>query len=339
MKTAYYAEKHAIDYVDIDTPKPGKGEALIKVKYAGVCGSDLHVYHGAHPTATFPVIPGHEFVGELVELGEDALTDIKPGEMIVAQPFSSCGVCEACITGNDNVCQSLKLLGAHKDGCFAEYVTIPAKKMYRIPDGVELKLAALAEPLAVAVHDVRRSGLKVGQNALIIGGGPIGIFIAIVAQLAGAQVYISEVSDFRLDFAGKMGFKTLNPLHHDFDQRVMEVTKGKGFDVVFEVSGSKAGIASMTRLVKISGTVMVVGMASDKYPVDTTAVFLKQVNLLGVRIHSQEAFAAAVDILADGKLNDQLSKLISKTYALKDVKEAYEYVLSSTDYFKVLLEV
>ncbi|HYE69678.1 MAG TPA: alcohol dehydrogenase catalytic domain-containing protein [Anaerovoracaceae bacterium] len=339
MKAAYYLKKHAIDLVDLDIPQPQKGEALIKVKYAGICGSDLHVYHGAHPTAKFPVIPGHEFVGELVELGEDACTDIKSGELIVAQPFSACGVCEACITGNDNVCQSLKLLGAHMDGCFAEYVTIPAKKMYRIPSGFDLKLAALAEPLAVAVHDVRRSGLKVGQTALIIGGGPIGIFIAIVAQLAGAEVYISEVSDFRLEFAKNMGFNTLNPMNPDFEMQAAEVTKGKGFDVVFEVSGSKAGIASMTKLAKISGTVMVVGMASDKHPVDTTSVFLKQLNLLGVRIHSQEAFAAAVDILNNGKLNDQLTRLISKTYALKDVKKAYDYVLSSTDYFKVLLEV
>jgi len=195
MKAAYYAQKQNIELVDLDLPKPKKDEALIRVKYAGICGSDLHVYHGAHPTAKFPVIPGHEFVGELVELGEDAVTDIKPGEIVVAQPFSSCGVCEACISGNDNVCRDLKLLGAHKDGCFAEYVTVQAKKMYRIPGGVDLKLAALTEPLAVAVHDVRNSGLKVGQTALIIGGGPIGIFIAMVAQLAGAQVYISEVSE------------------------------------------------------------------------------------------------------------------------------------------------
>ena len=225
------------------------------------------------------------------------------------------------------------------DGCFAEYVTIPAKKMYRVPAGMDLKLAALAEPLAVAVHDVRKSGLKVGQTALIIGGGPIGIFIAIVAQLAGAQVFISEVSDFRFDFANKMGFKALNPLNSDFDRQIDEITKGKGFDVVFEVSGSRSGIASMTQLVKISGTVMVVGMASDKHPVDTTSVFLKQVNLQGVRIHSQEAFAAAVDLLKDGKLNGQLNHLISKVYPLDHVKEAYDFVQKNSDYFKVLLKM
>jgi len=339
MKAAYYAQKQNIELVDLDLPKPKKDEALIRVKYAGICGSDLHVYHGAHPTAKFPVIPGHEFVGELVELGEDAVTDIKPGEIVVAQPFSSCGVCEACISGNDNVCRDLKLLGAHKDGCFAEYVTVQAKKMYRIPGGVDLKLAALTEPLAVAVHDVRNSGLKVGQTALIIGGGPIGIFIAMVAQLAGAQVYISEVSEFRLEFAKKMGYETLNPMNEDFKDEIAKITKGKGFDVVYEVSGSKAGIASTTELVKVSGTILIVGMAGEKYPVDTMAVFLKQLNLQGVRIHSQEAFSAAVDILANGKLNNQLERLISKTYKLNDVKSAYEYVLSNTDYFKILLEV
>ena len=339
MKAAFYAKKQDIELVDLDLPKVKKGEALIRVKYAGICGSDLHVYHGAHPTAKFPVIPGHEFVGELVELGEDTSSDIKPGEIVVAQPFSSCGICEACITGNDNVCKDLKLLGAHKDGCFAEYVTVQAKKMYRIPKGVDLKLAALTEPLAVAVHDIRRSGIKVGQTALIIGGGPIGLFLAMVAQLAGAQVYISEVSDFRLEFARNMGYETLNPLDKDFKEKIAEITKGKGFDVVYEVSGSKAGIASTTELAKISGTILVVGMAGDKYPVDTMAVFLKQLNLQGVRIHSQEAFAAAVDILASGKLNDQLNQLISKTYKLEKIKSAYEYVLSSTDYFKILLEV
>jgi 2-desacetyl-2-hydroxyethyl bacteriochlorophyllide A dehydrogenase len=339
MKAAYYSEKQNIKLVDIDLPKPRKDEALIRVKYAGICGSDLHVYHGAHPTAKFPVIPGHEFVGELVELGEDVVSDIKSGEIVVAQPFSSCGICEACITGNDNVCRDLKLLGAHKNGCFAEYVTVPAKKIYRIPEGVDLKLAALTEPLAVAVHDVRRSGLKVGQTALIIGGGPIGIFIAMVAQLAGAQVYISEVSDFRLEFAKSMGYETLNPLNKDFKNKIAEVTKGKGFDVVYEVSGSKAGIASTTELVKVSGTILIVGMAGDKYPVDTMAVFLKQLNLQGVRIHSQEAFAAAVDILAGGKLNGQMEKLISKIYKIDDVESAYDYVLANTDYFKILLEV
>jgi 2-desacetyl-2-hydroxyethyl bacteriochlorophyllide A dehydrogenase len=339
MKAAYYTNKEQLELVELETPKIGFGEALVKVKYTGICGSDIHVFHGAHPTAKFPVVPGHEFVGELVELNDTSVNDIKIGDTVVAQPFFSCGVCEPCITGNDNVCQELKLLGAHCNGSFAEYVKVPAKKMYRIPKDVDFKLAALAEPLAVAVHDVRRSQLKVGQKALVIGGGPIGLFIAMVARLVGAEVYISEVNEFRLNYAKDMGFKTLNPKDEDFDQQVKTITNGKYFDVVFEVSGSKAGAASMTKLAKISGMVVIVGMAGDNYPVDLMSVFTKQLKLQGVRIHTQEAFAAAVDILVSGELNDQLYKLISKTFALEDIKAAFEYIHTNTDHFKILLEV
>ena len=313
MKAAYYTNKEQLELVELETPKIGCGEALVKVKYTGICGSDIHVFHGAHPTAKFPVVPGHEFVGELAELND--------------------------ASGNDNVCQELKLLGAHCNGSFAEYVKVPAKKMYRIPKDVDFKLAALAEPLAVAVHDVRRSQLKVGQKALVIGGGPIGLFIAMVARLVGAEVYISEVNEFRLNYAKDMGFKTLNPKDEDFDQQVKTITNGKYFDVVFEVSGSKAGAASMTKLAKISGMVVIVGMAGDNYPVDLMSVFTKQLKLQGVRIHTQEAFAAAVDILVSGELNDQLYKLISKTFALEDIKAAFEYMHTNTDHFKILLEV
>jgi 2-desacetyl-2-hydroxyethyl bacteriochlorophyllide A dehydrogenase len=339
MKAAYYPEKKALEYIELETPKPGKREALIKVKYAGLCGSDLHVYHGAHATAKFPMIPGHELVGHLAELGEDADTDVSLGEIVVAQPFSACGVCEACITGNSNVCRSLKVLGIHRNGCFADYVTVPAERVYRLPADVDLKTAALAEPLAVAIHDVRISGLKVGQKALIIGGGPIGLFIAVIAQMNGAEVHISEIDDFRLAFALKMGFCVLNPTDPAFDGKVAEITNGKGFDVVFEVSGSRPGIASMTKYAKISGTAMVVGMGLEYPPVDTAAIAFKQLNLLGVRLHSQAAFAAAVDILAGGALNGKLNPLISKTFPLKDVKEAYAYALAHTDYVKILLEV
>jgi 2-desacetyl-2-hydroxyethyl bacteriochlorophyllide A dehydrogenase len=272
-------------------------------------------------------------------MDESENTDLKIGDMVVAQPFFSCGVCEPCITGNDNVCKKLSLLGIHRNGCFAEYVAVPVKKMYLIPNGVDLKVASLTEPLAVAVHDVRRSDLKVGQTAVVVGGGPIGILIAIVARMAGAQVYISEVDDFRLAFAEDMGFKTINPMKDDFDLQVNNATRGKGFDVVFEVSGSKSGTASMTNLAKISGTVMIVGMAGGLYPVDTMTIFLKQLVLKGVRIHAQESFAAAVDIIVSGVLNEDLKRLISKTYKLEDIKIAYDYVLKNTDYFKIILEV
>jgi 2-desacetyl-2-hydroxyethyl bacteriochlorophyllide A dehydrogenase len=339
MLTARYLEKEKLGLEELETPKPKCGEALVKVSYAGICGSDMHVFHGNHPTAKFPITPGHELVGTLASLGENTHSKIKIGSKVAVQPYTSCGICEACITGNDNVCESLQVLGVHRDGCFAEYAICDAKKVYALPDDIDMRIASLTEPLAVGVHDVHRSGLKVGDKVLIIGGGPIGIMIALVANLAGADVYISELDRFRLDFISELGFGALNPLDKSFDSEVDEITFGKKFDIVYEVSGSKQGILSSTSLAKPEGTVMVVGMATEAYPVNITEIFLKQLKFKGVRIHSQKSFAVAVSIISKGILNDKLVKLISKEYALKDIENAYSYIGHNKDYFKIVLKV
>lgn len=218
------------------------GEALIKVKYCGICGSDIHVLRGEHPTARFPVIPGHEFVGELVDIKGSGSQRYEIGDYVVAQPFFSCGNCEPCAKGEDNVCADLQFMGAHADGGFAQYVKVATRKMYRIPKDMDLQLAALTEPVAVAVHDVRRSGLQVGETALIIGGGPIGMLIAMIARRAGArQVVISEISSYRRKAAEDLGFVTVDPTDSGFDRSIETLTEGKGFDVCFEVSGTKPG--------------------------------------------------------------------------------------------------
>ncbi|MDR1043245.1 MAG: alcohol dehydrogenase catalytic domain-containing protein [Clostridiales Family XIII bacterium] len=339
MLAAQYRKAHDLICTDLPMPEPAPGEALIRVLYGGICGSDMHVYAGKHPTAVFPVVPGHEFVGELVSVNGAMKTGIELGGLVVAQPYTSCGACEACVSGNDNVCVELRLLGAHRNGCFAEYVTVSANKVYSIPDTIDPKLAVLAEPLAVAVHDVRRSGLKVGQRVLIIGGGVIGLFIAMVAELAGGVVTIAEISEFRRAFAEGLGFVTLDPLDPNYAEDAKNAAQGGGFDVVFEVSGSKSGIRSMTDLVKISGTVMIVGMSGEAFPVDTTSLFLKQADMRGVRIHSQASFAAAVDLLMGGNLNDKLVKMVSGIYPIARIGEAYEYMGGHSDFFKLLLKI
>ncbi|MBR2188958.1 MAG: alcohol dehydrogenase catalytic domain-containing protein [Eubacterium sp.] len=339
MKAAVITEANQICLQDADIPELKDGEALIRVKYCGICGSDIHVLKGAHPTAQFPVIPGHEFVGELVEVaGEEYRDRFRIGDTVVAQPFFSCGNCEPCAKGEDNVCRHLKFMGAHVNGGFAEYVKVAARKMYAVPDTLDLRLAALTEPLAVAVHDVRRSGLKVGESVLIIGGGPIGILIALVADHAGAgSVVISEISEFRRSFAEEMGIRTLNPLDEDFESQVAELTEGKGFDVTFEVSGSMPGITTAISDTAIFGTVVVVGMTSRPYPVALSEVFAKELSIRGVRIHNQYSFMGAVELLKSGKLNSRLEKLVSRIYPLKEVEEAFSFAQIPGDYFKILV--
>lgn len=315
-----------------------EGEALIRVNYCGICGTDIHVLHGKHPTATFPVIPGHEFVGELVDFKGN--TQLERGALVVAQPVFSCGHCEPCAKGQSNVCQSLKIHGCHVDGGFAQYVKAPLHKVYALPAGCDPKLAALAEPLAVAVHDVRRSGLSVGNSALIIGGGPIGLLIAAVARHAGAdRIMISEISEYRRAVANELGFDTINPMEHDFDTRLFQYTDDIGFDVVFEVSGSKPGIGTAIDHSKIAGTVMIVGMTSEPYPVSLSKIFQKELTLQGVRVHSQINFIGAIELLKSGTLDRELHKVISAVYPLENVEDAFAHAQSGDRFFKILVSM
>jgi len=172
MKAIRFSAPNAIDIGDVPMPVPMAGEALIRVRYSGICGSDVHVLGGHHPTARYPVIPGHEFVGELVSVQGDSRPDLKPGDFVAGQPFYACGHCDACLGGRENVCPSLRILGIHQDGSFAEYVKVLASKVYRLPDSLDPQLAALNEPLAVGVHDCRRNGMQIGPTCLVSRGAP-----------------------------------------------------------------------------------------------------------------------------------------------------------------------
>lgn len=340
MKAAVIKEMNRLQLQEAEIPDLNDGEALIKVKYCGICGSDLHVLKGKHPTAQFPVIPGHEFVGELADIKGHETSGFQIGDIVVAQPFFSCGHCEPCAKGSDNICRHLDFMGVHRNGAFAQYAKVLTRKMYKMPSDIDLRLAALTEPVAVAMHDVRTSGLKTGETALIIGGGPIGMLIAMVAEHAGArQIVISEISDSRRAFAEELGYQTVNPLSDQFDKELMKLTESKGFDVAFEVSGSKPGITAAVEYTANTGTVMIVGMSSEPYPVDLAKVFAKELKVIGVRIHSQYNFIGAVEMLKNGDFNHKFIKLVSEIYPLAKVEEAFRYAQTPGDYFKILVDM
>ncbi len=340
MKAAWLKDWKKLSFEDRTVPVIGQGDALVRVKYVGICGSDLHVYNGHHATAIKPVVMGHEFAGEIAEVGEDGIHRFQPGDRVVVQPYTSCDVCDTCVQGRDNVCRQLRILGIHIDGCFAEYVKVPLKKVYKIPDNVSYRLASLTEPLAVAVHDVRRSRLAVGETALIIGGGPIGLLIAMVARYAGAsRVVISEPNKYRIGIAQALGFEVTDPLVPGADDILMGKTDGEGYDVVFESSGTMPGAALMTKAAKITGRVIVVGIPRTKPEVDTGAIFSKELDVLGVRIHSQLSFAAAVDVMGKGDLNTELEALITHEFALADIQKAIDFSQEDEQHIKVVLKV
>jgi len=340
MKAALLAQVEELGIVDLPVPAPGHGEALVRVKMAGVCGTDLHVYHGHHRTARLPVVLGHEFAGELVEINGECRAPLHAGSDVLVQPYYACGSCGPCVQGRDNVCSRLSILGVHRNGCFAEYVVVPLRKVYPKPANISLQLSTLAEPLAVAVHDVRMSGLQVGQTAFVIGGGPIGVLIALVARLSGAaKVVISEVNPYRIRLAQEMGFTVINPRETDIIREALLEPGGCGYDVVYEVSGTRQGAEIMTQLAKIAGTIVIVGVPTEKYPIDTGGILAKELRIVGVRIHAQLNFMDSLAILESGVLNADLAKFIDKVFCLEAIEDAFRYSIEDQEHFKVLVSM
>ena len=340
MKALVIEEPLKMHLTEIPRPELESGEALIRVQYIGICGTDIHVFNGHHPTAVFPLVPGHEFVGELVQISGEGAEGFELGDTVVAQELLTCGRCDACAKGEDNVCEHLKIIGVHADGGFAEYVRVKTRKMYRVPKSVDLRRAALIEPLAVAVHDVRMSGLKIGESALIVGGGPIGQLIACVAKAAGARrVVVSEVVESRRVLAEKLGCIALNPLDHDFAAKLLAANGGKPYDVSFEAAGVPSAITNCVDYTKNTGAIVQIAMTREPYPVDTGKLFAKELRVQGVRIHSHYAFSCAVHLVSSGMLDEALDLLISKVFPFDAVADAFDYAETHKDAFKVLVQI
>ncbi len=340
MKAAIFEKVDQLNLKDVPKPELKDGEALIKVHYIGICGTDSHVFHGHHATAVYPLIPGHEYVGELAEIKGVGSERFELGDIVVAQPILSCGHCDACAKGEDNVCSSLRIVGVHADGGFAEYVKVSTRKMYKYDKNIDMQLAALTEPLAVAVHDVRVSGLKAGETAFVLGGGPIGLLLAIVAKKTGARrVVVAEVSEYRRKFAAELGFDVVNPFDEDYDEQLRTLSEGRGFDVSYEAAGAPNALNICMEHTKNTGTVVVIAISSKPYPIDTAKMFFKELRLQGVRIHNQYNFIGAIDLINSGEMNDDLIKLVSKVFTLDEVHEAFNYVETNKDCFKILVKV
>ena len=339
MKLARMTEFHKMTIEEADMPELKEGEALIRIKYFGICGSDVHIFEGKHPTAVPPMVLGHEFCGYLHDIKSGKIKSYAKGDFVTAHPLTSCGYCEHCLGGRQNLCKDIAIFGVHKDGCYAEYIKVSAERLVKINPEIEPETAALLEPLAVAVHDVRRSGLRVGESVFIIGAGTIGLMIALVAELNGAgNIIMSEIDEKRIKFARSMGFTVINPYGDGYDAQVAELSGGNGFDRVFEVSGTQNGWDCMTKACKSGGTIVPIGIPNQGFQVDVVSVVLREIELKGVRIHPFNNFKAAVDIISSGLINDKLKKLVSRVYDLDDVNKAFSDVIEDKTIIKAIVK-
>ena len=336
MKASYYVSEGRFDIRDVNAVEPKADEVMLRMAYCGICGTDMHIFHGKmDKRVSPPQVIGHE-ASAVVEKVGSGVTRFAPGDRVVVRPLDWCSDCPACNAGHSHICMNLKFMGIDSIGAFQEYWTVKERTLYKVPDNLSLKEAALIEPIAVACHDVRTSGLVKGEFALVMGGGPIGLLIAMVAKAAGARVMISEINEYRLEFARSCGFETVNPKTEDIVAKVNAATNGAGADVLFEVTASIPAAEVMTELVRTRGRIVAVGIYSQPVPVNLHKFFWRELQLFGARLYEAEDFDAALEVAASG--NMPLEKIITGVYDLDDIEQAFASNTGSATALKTLIK-
>jgi 2-desacetyl-2-hydroxyethyl bacteriochlorophyllide A dehydrogenase len=318
---------------DVPRPTPSVGEALVRVKYAGICGSDLHIWHGLWQV-TPPIILGHEVVGDVVESRADELA---VGTRVAVEPRLRCGTCRACREGQTTACRRSRATGVRLDGGAAEYQVHPAALLHPLPDTLSWEQAALTEPTAVAVRMIRRAGVQVGDTVLVLGGGPIGFLAASMARAAGAgRVVISELSSPRIDFCRSAGFEVIDASATDPAEAFRASTDGEGADVVVEAVGHPSTIGVMLEAVRTGGTVLAGGVYTGEPPTALRQVMFKELRLVGSLAYESREVRAALGLLARGAL--PVDGLVTRIVPLeRAVEDGFAALERSRGEMKVLL--
>ena len=314
----------------IDTPKPvrKKGEALLKVLYGGICGSDLGTYRGTFAYASYPRIPGHEFSAEIVEIDEND-RNLKPGMIVTCNPYFNCTKCYSCQRGLVNCCTSNETLGAQRDGAFSEYITMPIERIYD-GKGLPAKTLALIEPFCISYHGVSRADVKAGDNVLVIGAGTIGVLAAVAAKAKGAKVYISDVAEKKMNYAVEtfgLDGGILNDSHENFIQRVEEITGGNYFDVTIEAVGLPSTFLNCIEAAAYGARVVQIGVGKKNVDFDFTLLQKKELNVFGSRNALKKDFL------------ELLEKIVTNTYSLDEADKAFsDFDKNAASMLKVVID-
>jgi (R,R)-butanediol dehydrogenase/meso-butanediol dehydrogenase/diacetyl reductase len=321
MRAALYVGNQTFEVQEREPLAPGPGEVRLDVAYVGICGTDLHIKHGAMDARVkMPAVLGHEMSGTIAELG-DGVEDWSVGDRVTVMPLSWDGTCPACRAGYQYICHNLDFIGIDSPGSMQSSWTVSQDVLVALPPELSLEHAALAEPTAVAVHDVRRAELREGDRALVVGGGPIGVLIACVARAHAADVVVLELSATRRAFAESLGLRTVDPTAIDLDSFISDWTGAKGADVAFEVSGAAAGVETAIMSLATRGRLVVVAIHSTPPPVNLFRVFWRELTLVGTRVYERADFESAVKLLADGAI--PASQLTTSVQPLERVAEAF----------------
>lgn len=329
MIQALMTKPGEIIYQDVDEVATGPDQIKVKMKRIGVCGSDIHVYHGKHPFTSYPIVQGHEVSAEVIEVG-GSVTDFKLGDKVTIQPQIVCGTCYPCTHGMYNDCETLKVMGFQATGMASEYFVTDAKKALRLPDNICWDHGSMIEPLAVAIHAIRRFGDIKEKSVLVLGGGTIGNLVAQAAKAMGAKkVLISEVSEYRLETAEKVGLETVNPAQKNIKDAILNYFGPDSADVIFECVGINATMNQAIEHARKGSYIVVVGVFGDLANMNASLIQDHELTLIGTAMYRVEDYKTAIDLAEAGLI--EFDSLITDHVPFKEYIRAYQIVDEQKD--------
>ena len=324
MKAVHVVRPGEIDVVEQAVPVAGPGEALLRVRYAGICGSDMQTFAGTQPFATYPRVPGHEFSAEVVDVNGDA-PHLSPGLLVTGNPYFNCGACYSCRRGLVNCCEDNQTMGVHRDGSFQEYLTMPVERLHPAA-GLDPRTVAMVEPFSIGYHAMTRARVAQGQKVLVLGAGAIGMLTMVSARMRGADVWIADVIPERLEIARRMGARDVFDLREgDVADAVAAATGGDGFDVVGEATGLPVSFLNAIRAAAFGGVIALIGNGTREVTFNQSVLIKKELDVVGSR-NSRDAFQPlvaalqreAVDI---DPIRTSVRPFADTVHAMRDLRE------------------
>lgn len=339
MKQAILIKPGVLQYRDVAIPEPSEDEVLLKVKAIGICGSDIHTFHGAHPFVSTPAVLGHEATGEIVKKGK-AVKDFAVGDRVVIRPQVTCGVCRLCKQGRYNICEKLNVIGCSLPGPSSEFFAINSKIIYKLPENISYHAGTLIEPLAVGIHAVKRGSNVEGGNVLVTGAGTVGNLTAQAAKGLGAKsVIITDISDFKLDIARKCGIDhCVNVKERDLKEELKKIYGDEGVSLILDCSAVEASLNLVIAVAPKGIDIVIVGIFESLPRTNLADVQDKEYSLIGSLMYTHEDYLTAIDLIENKKIC--LDNLITNVFPLSKNLEAYQYIDENRDTTqKVIIEI
>ena len=340
MKQAVMTSPGEIEYRNVPVPGELKGnEVLLRIQKIGICGSDIHVYHGQHPATPYPVVQGHEFSAVVEAIGKN-VKNILPGMRATARPQLVCGVCAPCKRGQYNICQELKVQGFQAPGVAQELFVFPEDRVVPLPESICLDYGAMVEPVAVAAHSTGRCCTLKRKNVVVTGAGTIGNLVAQFARARGARkVLITDISDYRLSKATECGIEgVLNVEKDSFNEKINNFFGNDGFQVGFEAAGVQASLDVLLQYIEKGSEIINLGVYAQNPRVNMFYLGEHELKLIGSLMYLHEDYLEAVDAIASAKIS--LAPLITNHFSFDQYDAAYKYIEEQKDkIMKVIIDL